>query len=160
MNKQDFEKLVVWSQESLRRFLVAHCCGDIQLADDIAQEAYLKAFLSIQQLKDPSKFKKWLYRIAYTTFLNHHRSNVRLSSLSEVTLSPSSLKTDSQFEYQDLHSALSCLSPETRNTILLFYMEGYSTSEIANIMELKEGTVRQHLSRGRKRLKDLLSSKN
>ena len=65
------------TQEELRRFLVALCCGDSQLADDIAQETLMKAYLSCDDIKDARKFKAWIFRIAYNTFLDQrrHRQN-------------------------------------------------------------------------------------
>ena len=156
MTKVEFESLVRGSQANLRSFLVAHCCGDCQLADDIAQETYIKAFLSLSSLKDKSKFKSWLYRIAYTTFINSRRSTSNLIDLTEAEGIAADVSSDSSFNYQELYKALSILSVEARSAILLFYIEGYSTNEISSILGKSESNIRQLLSRGRKQLKSLI----
>lgn len=69
MTREQFISHVKSTQNAFRRFLVALCCGDSQLADDVAQEAYIKAYISCETLKDQSRFNAWIYRIGYTTFL-------------------------------------------------------------------------------------------
>lgn len=64
---------------------------------------------------------------------------------------------DSAFRYQALYQALRRLSDLERNTILLYYMEGYSVKEIAEMTRSAQDVVRQQMSRGRKHLKSLLN---
>lgn len=59
MTREQFITKAEATQKALRRFLAALCCGDCALADDIAQEAFIKAWLSSESLKDPDKFKTW-----------------------------------------------------------------------------------------------------
>ena len=63
MNREQFARQAEVSQRALRRFLVALCCGDAALADDIAQEAFIKAYMSLDSLADDSRFDAWLRRI-------------------------------------------------------------------------------------------------
>ena len=74
MDRSTFENLVLGTQEALRRFLTALCCGDASLADDIAQESYISAYLMLDDLRDPSRFAAWLHRIAYNNYISHRRS--------------------------------------------------------------------------------------
>lgn len=157
MTREQFIHYVEGTQKAFRRFIVALCCGDAALADDIAQESYIKAYLSCDSFKNPDKFKAWIFRIGYNTFINHRRSNKIFTNYDEVQYIKSPDSTDSQFEYQALYAALNNLPGKERTSVLLFYMEGYSIKEIAEIEETSQDAVKQHLSRGRKHLRHLLS---
>lgn len=65
MAKTEFEQLVKENQEPLRRFLLNLCNGNGALSDDIAQEAFIKAYYNFELFKRDSKFSTWLFRIAY-----------------------------------------------------------------------------------------------
>lgn len=156
MTRQEFISQVESSQAAFRRFLVALCCGDSFLADDIAQEAYLKAYLSIDSLTSPDKFKAWIYRIGYNTFINHKRSAKEYSGYQEAQHIASGDAPDYRFRYQELYAALNMLPEKERMSVLLFYMEGYSIKEIAKIEQTTPDAVKQHLSRGRNHLRGLI----
>ena len=158
MTREQFISQVESTQKAFRRFLVALCCGDIMLADDIAQESYIKAYLSCDCLNNLNKFKSWIFKIGYNTFINHkssERLTVGLEDAKEITAHGSA---DSSFVYQDLYEALSRISPKERTSILLFYMQGYSIKEIAEIQETSQDAVKQHLSRGRTNLRGFLTN--
>lgn len=157
MTREQFITYVESSQRAFRRFLTALCCGDSQLADDIAQESYMKAYLSCDGLKDVEKFNSWLYRIGYTTFLNFKRSVRATVSYELATGVAAELMADSRFKYQELYTALDRLPPSERTAILLYYLEGYSVAEIAGIIDAKLDAVRQQLTRGRNHLRGLLT---
>lgn len=135
---------------------MALCCGDSMLADDIAQESYMKAYLSVAKLENPESFRYWLFRIAHNTFLSHKRSERMMVDSDEAIGLSSNSESDAAFRFQDLHLALDKLSAKVRTSILLYYMEGYSVREVAGIIDAGEDAVRQHLARGRKHLKELL----
>ncbi len=158
MTREQFISHVEGTQEALRRFLVALCCGDSALADDIAQESYIKAYLSCDSLNDPGRFNAWIFRIGYNTFINHRRSEKIFSGYDEARDIASADTADASFRYQELYRALNGLSAKERSSVLLFYMQGYSIKEIAEIEETSQGAVRQHLSRGRNHLRSLLSN--
>lgn len=159
MDRSQFITLVEGGQKAFRRFLTALCCGDTNLADDLAQESYIKAFLSSDGLEDPSKFKSWLYRIGYNSFLNHRRSEKPQTDPAVLESEISTDSSDSSFRYQALYQALDHIPDRERTAILLFYMEGYQVKEIADIVKASESAVRQYLSRGRFHLHSLLTSK-
>ena len=158
MDREQFISLVEAVQQPLRRFLTALCCGDRQLADDIAQESLIKAYLSSDGLADPARFKAWLYRIAYNTFVNSRRA-VRLTVGYRETADIVSVETtDAAFRYEALYKALGRLPDRERTSVLLFYLEGYSVKDISAISETTESAVKQHLSRGRRHLRELLTT--
>lgn len=158
MDREQFISRVEAVQKPLRRFLTALCCGDRQLADDIAQESLIKAYLSSDGLNDPDKFKAWLYRIAYNTFINSRRAEHLTVGYQEAANIVSVETSDSSFRYEALYKALGQLPDKERTSVLLFYLEGYSIKEIAAISEATESAVKQHLSRGRQHLRNLLEN--
>lgn len=153
MLREQFITQVNGCQKAIRRFLTALCCGDSQLADDIAQDAFIKAYVSYESLKDKEKFNSWIYQISYNTFISYKRSSKTTVDLSATTDFSSDGLADDKFKYQALYAALEKLSEKERIAILLFYLEGYSIKEIANITGHSQEAVKQHLSRGRINLK-------
>ena len=160
MNRGQFISAVEGTQRELRRFLVALCCGDSQLADDIAQETYIKAYMACDDVSGVDKFKAWIFRIGYNTFIDNRRSARNFNSYEEAREIPANESADSRFRYQDLYDALNRLPAKERTSVLLYYMEGYSVKEIAAIVEASEGAVKQHLSRGRNHLRGILTIDN
>lgn len=157
MTRGQFIQHVESTQKAFRRFLVALCCGDSALADDVAQETYMKAYLSCDGLSNPEKFNAWIYRIGYTTFINHKRTRRVNVDYDEAQVLSASDTSDAAFRYQDLYCALNNLPSKERTSILLFYLEDYSIKEIADITGFSQDAVKQHLSRGRNHLRRLLS---
>ncbi len=156
MDRQQFIKYVEDNQRAVRRFLTALCCGDSALADDIAQETFIKAYLSCDGFREDSKFSTWIYRIAYNAFLSDRRSQRQSDALTEAVLMPGTDNADSAFRYQHLYLALDRLTVKERTAILLHYMQGYAINEIAEITDSSTDAVKAQLSRGRQHLKDLL----
>lgn len=156
MTRQQFIRYVESNQRAVRRFLIALCCGDSALADDLAQDTFVKAYLSCDTFMDDGKFSAWIYRIAYNTFISNRRSKRPSESISEAATIDSTDSSDKAFEYQELYMALDRLSEKERSAILLYYMQGYAINEIAEITESSTDAVRQQLSRGRQHLKGLL----
>lgn len=157
MDRSEFIAYVESNQKALRRFLTALCCGDSALADDIAQETYMKAYMSADGFRGDARFSSWVYRIAYNTFVSYRRSIRPHSDVSEAAAVASDDSSDGAFRYQTLYAALDRLNERERTAVLLFYIEGYSVKEISAIVEASEDAVKQHLSRARKHLKTLLS---
>jgi RNA polymerase sigma-70 factor (ECF subfamily) len=157
MTKEEFTISIAKEQKSLRRFLLALCCGDKTLADDIAQETFIKAYLSLEQYHEKNKFSAWLKTIAHNTFLDSMKSHKIYLPLDYATTEMSNENSDSSFKYQELYYALNKLSLKERTTILLYYLEGYSIKEICDIICCTEDAVKQQLLRGRKHLKAIIS---
>ena len=153
MTREVFIAQVEREQEALRGFLLALCCGNKSDADDLAQDALVKAYLSLTGYRDKGRFRSWLFKIAYNTFLNHKTSCRTIESIDEARTFIGGTEADASFEHQDLYLALRTLPPKERSSITLYYLNGYSIKEIAAITETKEAAVKQQLSRGRDKLK-------
>ena len=153
MTREVFISHVEREQEALRGFLLALCCGNKSDADDLAQDALVKAYLSLAGYQNKGKFRSWLFKIAYNTFLNHKAGCRTMESIDEARTHIGGTEADASFEHQDLYLALRTLPPKERSAITLFYLNGYSIKEIAAITEASEAAVKQQLSRGRDKLK-------
>lgn len=156
MTREQFIGLVESEQGALRAFLLALCCGNQDDADDIAQEALVKAYLSSSGYQEKGKFRSWIFKIAHNTFLNHKASVVVTSDIDEACYLVADTSSDSAFAYQDLYLALRTLSPKERSAVTLFYLNGYSIKEIAAITTDSEDAIKKQLSRGRDKLKEKL----
>ena len=133
-----------------------------QLAEDIAQEAFIKSYKSIDSFREESSFYTWVYRIAVNTAKNYltsskRRDEILISDLSEdESFYPEKLDVDSPQELLDaselrdtIFETLSSLGEETRTALSLREFDGLSYEEIAQIVQCPVGTVRSRIFRGR-----------
>ena len=158
MTREQFISHVEATQKAFRRFLVALCCGDTELADDIAQESYIKAYLSCDSFSNIEKFNAWIFKIGYNTCINHKRGARLMVDIEDAKDISAYDSADSSFAYQHLYQALNMIPAKERTSVLLFYMQGYSIKEVALIQDTSQDAVKQHLSRGRSHLRGLLST--
>ena len=153
MTRERFISEVRACQGRLRRFL-ASLCGDAALADDIAQEALVRAYVNSDRFI--GNFKAWLFRIAYNCFIDNLR---RVPASAAPLDAPEALyvadpaAADAAFRHEALRRALALIPEKERTAIVLHYFEDLPVKEIAAIMQIPVGTVKYHLSVGRDHLK-------
>ena len=159
-DRHAFGRLVDEYQAGLRRFVFNLTGGDASLTDDIAQETFLKAYVSIRSFKGLARFKTWLYKIAYREFLANRRGGEIVLGLDEVcSVADSNLTPENEVESKhDVSVALNALNETERSLVLLFYMEDQPIKKICEITELPEGTVKVYLSRARNKMAKALKS--
>ena len=156
--------------------LVFRMVRDRSLAEDLAQEAFIRAFNAIDSYDATYKFSSWIFKIANNHAIDHLRKR-RLDTVSihgspsassaeeqertRITLESREERPDQYVESRELgglvEDAIGRLRPEYRTAILLRHVEGYAYEEIADTMELPLGTVKTYLHRARKELKDILT---
>ena len=157
MTQERFISLVQAEQEPLRRFLLALCAGDAALADDIAQDALVRAYVASGSFLGLSKFSTWLFRIAYNCYIDHCRkARPDQTSLDDAVALPASDTSDASFRYQQLYQALERIPEKEKAAIALFYFEDKSIKEISAILNMPQGTVNYQLSMGRNHLKQYI----
>ena len=127
--------------------------------DDLAQQVFLQAFRKIGQFSRKSQIGTWIYRVAVNEALQHlrkaKRSRVQLLEQEPMDRSPDSHENVDDKEL--LEQAMGLLDPELRSAFLLREVEGLSYHEIANALEVPEGTVGSRLNRARRELRQHLT---
>jgi len=145
-----------WARALLRRMCRSHA-----EADDLAQEAFIKAWDRLRDLETPAAFAGWFRRIAVTTFLMAKRKQKAI--FEEIDDASPIASEDSTPEAQagakiDLEKALAKLSDAERLCVTLNHGEGLSHSEIVDITGLPLGTVKSHVLRGTDKLRRMLEA--
>ena len=132
--------------------------GDRQKAEDVCQDVFVRLMTTSPQLQE-GREKAWLLKVA----LNRCRDLWRGAWLKRVVLGspafelvPAPDEIDSLADRQEIMQAINQLPTAFKEVILLHYYQGYGISEIAEMMELPEGTISSRLSRGRKKLESIL----
>ncbi len=144
--------------------LVRHCfimVHDYFVANDITQDASVKAYFQLRKYDDRYHFSTWLYKIATNLcldYLKKHKS-ISLDNIPEpMSNTPYPLEQLEKNEMaKKLHEAVLGLPIKYQTVISLYYWEGYSYEEISKIMTIPVGTVRTWLKRGKEQLKEVLN---
>jgi RNA polymerase sigma-70 factor (ECF subfamily) len=161
-----FEELIAGQLPRVRRFARAFAASGPD-ADDLAQDALLKAYKSLRLYRYQSAFATWLYTVVRSSFLDAAKSRVaRQRSLEDpiearAALSPApdplpDERLAQEQARQRVWEALRRIPVEFRTAIVLFDIEGRTYDEVAAIEAVPVGTVKSRLSRGRSHLKRAL----
>lgn len=143
-------------------------------AEDLVQEAYLKAFAAFHQYTPGTNLKAWLYRILTNTYINVYRKRQRepqqansdtvedwqlaaASSHDSRGLPSAENEALARLPDSDIKEALASIPEDFRMAVYYSDVEGFSYKEIAEIMDIPLGTVMSRLHRGRKLLRDRLT---
>ena len=142
---------------------VCRLCGDSDLAADLTQETYQKAWAALEGFDGRSQLFTWLYRIAYTTFLNYVRRPRRMTSLDEpdsIDVPDSSPRVDDMLadaeEGERLRKAVMQLPEDLRFTVTAHFWGGLPVKEIAQIEDITTVAIRKRLHKAFTLLESLL----
>jgi RNA polymerase sigma-70 factor (ECF subfamily) len=153
-----FGELVRRHQSSVRGLLRQLTRTDVALADDLAQQAFLRAYKNIRSFRGEARFSTWLYRIAYNCFREDARRRKELVGIDEEQLQT---QHDPQVANpalrHDLMRALNLLPLNERSAVLLCCQNGLSHDEAARVLDIPLGTVKTNVLRGREKLKRMLA---
>lgn len=137
---------------------------DRDMAEELAQVSFVKAYTSLASYSSKAKFSTWLYRICYNSCLDHLKrvQGKRFQDIQEVeltseqTLDPSKVLENKE-DKERVRNAIQELDPATQVLVLLFYFEEQSVKEISEILQLSVSNVKVKLYRARKQLQNLLT---
>ncbi|MBL4854099.1 MAG: RNA polymerase sigma factor [Robiginitomaculum sp.] len=153
-----YAALVKTHQGQIRAFL-RRLCRNAALADDLAQDTFLRAFQNMDKIQDSAKAKSWLFQIAYRIFLDHVRKQKRRTELAGENMpdpDPTPTQEAPQGIKMDIEQAMNTLSPEQRAAIMLCLSYGFSNAEAAKALNQPLGTVKSHIARGKDKLRAFL----
>ncbi|MBI2522311.1 MAG: RNA polymerase sigma factor [Bdellovibrio sp.] len=154
-DRQAFGELVEMYQSPLRLVIRRWTFGNATLADDIAQEAFIKAYRGILKFRFESKFFTWLCQISYHAFIEHCRKK-KLPE--EVELPPEHNPTRGTDLHRDVEYAMKYLSEAERVAITLCFHKDLSHDEAATIMQMPLGTVKSHVNRAKEKMSKHLNA--
>jgi RNA polymerase sigma-70 factor (ECF subfamily) len=156
--------------------LVFRMVRDRNVAEDLAQEAFIRAFNAIDSYNPSYKFSNWIFKIANNHTIDFlrkrrldtvsihgspHAGNAHEEARTSLVVEATNERPDAFVENKELGAqiehAIGLLRPEYRTVVLLRHVEGYSYEEIAETTELPLGTVKTYLHRARNELKDHLA---
>ncbi|MGD8496601.1 MAG: sigma-70 family RNA polymerase sigma factor [Gemmatimonadales bacterium] len=156
--------------------IVHRMVRDRELAEDLAQEAFVRTFNNLDRYDPSYKFSSWLFKIAYNLTVDHlRRRELKTISIhgapdavtadqqeaTSVTLESEEEAPDDRLESLELagelERAIATLRDDYRTAILLRHVEGRAYEEIAEIMDIPLGTVKTYIFRARRQLRDELS---
>ena len=152
MNRSEFSEQVTAAETTLYRISKSILKNDSDCADAV-QEAIITAYSKLRSLRDDRYFKTWLCRILINECYQICRANKRVVPFEDY------METRRQPEQpgdSGLFDAIMELKPELRLVIVLHYIEGFQTKEIAEMLKIPEGTVKSRLSRARSELRSIL----
>jgi RNA polymerase sigma factor (sigma-70 family) len=151
-----FERLV----ERYQKMAVGYAWSvlrDFHLAQDAAQEAFIRAFMDLRSLREPKAFSSWLRRIVFKQCDRILRRKAPPPTEPEdCRASPQDvLDTISRSETaREVHRAMLLLSEKERESVSLFYIDGYTMAEVGDFLGVPVSTVKNRLFAGRKKLKN------
>lgn len=155
-----FALLVRRHQARLRAFLIRLSGGDRALADDLAQNAFMRAHARLESYHGGGSFRSWLYSIAYREFLQSRRKEDAERRIIESAHDASGHNGPELIDANlsiDLQAALVQLSELERAAVLFCDAAGLSHAEAAAAMNAPLGSVKTYVARARSRLRELLS---
>jgi RNA polymerase sigma-70 factor, ECF subfamily len=146
-----YEKIVVKYQSDVRGLFIKLTNGNKALADDLAQNTFIRAYKYLRTYKATASFSTWLYRISYNVFIDYSKPLKKTDDIEGYDcISDDNKDVGSEI---DLQNAIKILNENEKIAILLHYDKGYSHNEIAKIMNIPLGTVKTNILRAKEKLK-------
>lgn len=155
-NKDAFTSLIMEIENDLYKIARTRLSNEADI-DDVIQETMIEAYRSIRRLREPKKFKKWVITILINKcnkiYKRKYKEDVSIDKydLDKYIVSNSYKNIEDDLNF---YSLLKQLKYEERIVIILYYMEQYSIKDIKEILKMNENTVRTHLFRARKKIKE------
>lgn len=155
-DRQAFQKLIQQYKLTMYRLAKTILKNDTDIGDAM-QEAILKAYKSIGNLKNEKVFKSWLLRILVNEcnmILRKQKKTIPIDSVEEV-----SCEDSYNLEKYQVLSAVNTLEDDLKTVVILYYYDGLPVKDIVAVVGAPEGTIKSRLSRARKRLYEILKDR-
>ncbi len=157
-----FERLYRRHRDRIYALVWRLCGGDAGLAEDLLQEAFIRAWQKLDSFRGDSRFGTWLHRLSANVALSDRRSRMRrLTRETELDVTAERKAAGDRDVYagkrMDLEKAVSTLPERARTVLVLYDIEGYSHAEIAEIAGMAVGSSKAQLHRARKLVREELN---
>ncbi|PCH62142.1 MAG: hypothetical protein COC19_03245 [SAR86 cluster bacterium] len=119
--------------------------------DDLFQEIFTACYLALPKFSGKSSFYTWLYRIALNHCISYTRSQRPMEAIEDISQQAQSLQR--QLQLNTISNAVETLKSPQRISFHLYYIEQWTTAEIAQLLECRVGSVKSHLDRARKKIR-------
>jgi RNA polymerase sigma factor (sigma-70 family) len=133
--------------------------GKREDAEEVVQDAFVKAFQNLSSFRQKAKFSTWLYRIIYNTAISKHRQKKPdWQSIDEITITDNStefMAEDEEDRQKILETAMQQLTEEDRILLTLYYVDESSVDDLHNVLSISKANVKIKLFRARKKLQEL-----
>ena len=136
-------------------------CGNADLADDMVQEACLKAWSFFEQYDPAYPLRPWLFRILRNEYLQYKRKHWRMSDVDIEPILEGLASEPEQAFLSDAHlaiQALDCLQPEYKRAFTLVVAGGFTYNEASKLCDCASGTIKSRVNRARAALQELLAT--
>lgn len=130
-----------------------------EAARDLAQDCWLAVFKGLALLRDPKKFRSYAFAILHRRGADHIRSSLReRGAIAEHTADAQTAQEETISERTAITQAFAQLSPDQRLAAHLYFVEGLTLREIADVQQISEGTAKSRIFHARRKLKDTLGA--
>jgi len=150
-----FAEVLRRRQARVRSFMY-HLCRQPALSDDLTQQVFLTAWRSLGQLRSAVAFDGWLKRIMVSVWLKEVRRS-KVAAVSDIDPADFPAQDHSTTARMDLDAALATLPPDKRLCVVLAYDQGLAHPEIVELTGLPLGTVKSHIARAARQLREILA---
>jgi RNA polymerase sigma-70 factor (ECF subfamily) len=159
VRRQRFDQIVAVFHQDMYRY-AAWLCRDKAIAEDVVQEAMLRAWKSLDALRDDAAAKPWLLTIVRRENARYfERKRLETVDIDNLTPSQSALLAEQpDDDLGDMRAAIYALDDDYREPLVLQVLMGYSTSEIAEQLGLQQGAVLTRLHRARAKLRESIQA--
>ncbi len=151
MTKEEFCEKILEAEQAMYHTAYAILKNDSDCADAV-QEAIFKAYKSLGKLKNPEYFKTWIIRILVNTCYSQLKSRKHIEDIENIP----EIQAEDDYSKSELMLEIAALEEKYRVPLMLYYLDGFSTEEIARSLGVTPAAVRKRISRARLMLRKQL----
>lgn len=125
-------------------------------AEEVVQDAFVKAFISLKKFREDSRFSTWFYKIVYRTALTASAKRMRFAPISTDDITVANQEKDEyspaledEISHQEVHAVLSLLNEKERTVLTLYYLQEHNVEEVSEILSAKASVIKMWLYRAR-----------
>lgn len=156
--REAFDELIDRYADRLRGYVRRVAASNAE-ADDLVQDTWLRVIRGLPGLRNPARFRSWLFGIAHRVLVDRLRTRYAEPSTADVEpLADATNLLEEEIQRDQIERGLDVLAPVDREVIVLFHLEQFTLSEVAESISVPVGTVKSRLHRARRQMRDALDA--